>query len=86
MSEHKKLMRMTARAFYATSYARERLNARAVAPKPTTSTDKANSGDVAMMDVGAAPSAVKAPVVDKKTKIDDPRVVEVVVDLSLIHI
>jgi transcription initiation factor TFIIE subunit alpha len=80
MSEHKKLMRMTARAFYATSYARERLNARAVAPKPTTSTDKANSGDVAMMDVGAAPSAVKAPVVDKKTKIDDPRVVEVVVD------
>ena len=76
MSEHKKLMRMTARAFYATSYAKERLNAQ-------TSVDAragANVKNVNVDGVGATPSATKAPVVDKKTKLDDPRVVEVVVD------
>ena len=57
MSEHKKLMRMTARAFYATSYAKERLNAQ----------DRKITLD----------GAVK---VDRKTKLDDPRIVEVVVD------
>jgi transcription initiation factor TFIIE subunit alpha len=57
MSENKKLMRMTARAFYATSYAKERLNAQ----------DRKITLD----------GAVK---VDRKTKLDDPRIVEVVVD------
>ena len=82
MSEHKKLMRMTARAFYATSYAKERLNAapaRGNQGAPTSASAVATN--VTSMDVvGATPTAVKAPVVDKKTKLDDPRVVEVVVD------
>lgn len=79
MSEHKKLMRMTARAFYATSYAKERLNASAPARGPA-GTPGAATATTSLDVVGATPAAVKAPVIDKKTKLDDPRVVEVVVD------
>ena len=72
-------MRMTARAFYATSYAKERLNARA--SEATTGRGAETRPEVDPAEgVGAVKSAVKAPMVDKKTKLDDPRVVEVVVD------
>jgi len=83
MSEHKKLMRMTARAFYATSYAKERLNAapaRGPAGTPARVGAGATTATTSLDVVGATPAAVKAPVIDKKTKLDDPRVVEVVVD------
>lgn len=85
MSEHKKLMRMTVRAFYATSYAKERLNR---ATTTTTTGQPSRTGSVADLahanDATAATTPVtvgpKAPTVDKKTKLDDPRIVEVVVD------
>jgi len=76
-------MRMTARAFYATSYAKERLNAapaRGPAGTPARVGAGATTATTSLDVVGATPAAVKAPVIDKKTKLDDPRVVEVVVD------
>jgi transcription initiation factor TFIIE subunit alpha len=84
MSEHKKLMRMTVRAFYATSYAKERLN-RTTNGQPSTTGSVADLAHLNMLPTGSTmtpPPIVgpKAPTVDKKTKLDDPRIVEVVVD------
>lgn len=85
MSEHKKLMRMTVRAFYATSYAKERLN-RTTNGQPSTTGSVADLAHLNMLP-NATPTTPpppvvgpKAPTVDKKTKLDDPRIVEVVVD------
>jgi len=85
MSEHKKLMRMTVRAFYATSYAKERLN-RTTNGQPSTTGSVADLAHLNMLP-NATPTpppppvvGPKAPTVDKKTKLDDPRIVEVVVD------
>lgn len=86
MSEHKKLMRMTVRAFYATSYAKERLN-RTTNGQPSTTGSVADLAHLNMLPTNATPPMTpppivgpKAPTVDKKTKLDDPRIVEVVVD------
>lgn len=84
MSEHKKLMRMTVRAFYATSYAKERLN-RTTNGQPSTTGSVADLAHLNMLPnaTPTTPTPVigpKAPTVDRKTKLDDPRIVEVVVD------
>lgn len=84
MSEHKKLMRMTVRAFYATSYAKERLNRTTTNGQPSTTGSVADLAHLNMLPTTGSPMTPvvgpKAPTVDKKTKLDDPRIVEVVVD------
>lgn len=69
--------------FYVMSYVCECFNVCVVVLKLMMLIDKVNFGDVVMMDVGVVLSVVKVLVVDKKMKIDDLCVVEVVVDVLM---